>query len=332
MAYRQYIGARYVPAFFENSATGDSTWAANTAYEALTMVQWNNVTYTSKKPVPASVGNPASAPEYWIVTSNVNAQVAELASQIADVDDRVEDIETDDAVRFSNDVLKVSNGGTGASNAASARANLGLGSAATENVMPISKGGTGANTASDARVNLGLGDVSVEDVLPIDKGGTGASTAANARDNLGLGDVAVEDVLPISKGGTGATTIEGARAIFSGTKVSLLWSNSNPNSSFAGQTLQLALSSYNLIIVELAYTPTSYVTTVIAVLGSLPAQAFVSSGLVASGVPVVCVRTVQMLANGVLFGDAYYTTTTSSGAGTVDNARLVPHRIYGVTL
>ena len=95
MAIRQYIGARYVPAFFENSATNDSTWASNTSYEALTMVTWNNNIYTSKKPVPANIGNPAENPQYWIVTSNVNEQVAEIQEQIGVIDGEISEIQSD---------------------------------------------------------------------------------------------------------------------------------------------------------------------------------------------------------------------------------------------
>lgn len=83
MAARQYIGARYVPAFFENSATGDSTWAANTAYEPLTIVTYNGNSYTSKKAVPAGVGSPDGNPAYWASTGIFNAQVESLRQEIA---------------------------------------------------------------------------------------------------------------------------------------------------------------------------------------------------------------------------------------------------------
>lgn len=52
--------------------------------------------------------------------------------------------------------ISIQNGGTGSVNAAGARANLGLGSVATESTVPISKGGTGATTAAAAREGLGI--------------------------------------------------------------------------------------------------------------------------------------------------------------------------------
>lgn len=70
MAVREYVGARYVPKFAD-----PVEWQANTAYEALTIVTYNNSSYTSKIPVPASVGNPAQNNQYWACTGNYNQQV-----------------------------------------------------------------------------------------------------------------------------------------------------------------------------------------------------------------------------------------------------------------
>ena len=81
MAVRQYIGARYVPVFFENS-DGTSEWRANTLYEPLTIVTWNNNTYTSKRSVPANIGNPSENPYYWAAMSNFNQQIQELTEQV----------------------------------------------------------------------------------------------------------------------------------------------------------------------------------------------------------------------------------------------------------
>lgn len=78
---KQYIGARYVPLFYENS-DGTAEWRANTIYEPLTIVTWNLNSYTSKKPVPASVGDPDSNPDYWVATGLYNAQVNALSEKL----------------------------------------------------------------------------------------------------------------------------------------------------------------------------------------------------------------------------------------------------------
>lgn len=80
MAVRQYIGARYVPKFYENS-NGTNEWSSGTAYEALTIVSYNRNSYTSKKPVPAGIGNPAANPEYWASTGIYNAQIDEYRQE-----------------------------------------------------------------------------------------------------------------------------------------------------------------------------------------------------------------------------------------------------------
>ena len=150
MATRQYIGARYVPKFFENSATGDSTWASNTPYEPLTMVLWNSVVYTSKKNVPASVGNPAENASYWVATSNASEQIAQLAEQVAALEDTVDDVsDSVDGIedKFgTNGALKVSAGGTGGT----------TGNAACANIGAVKKAG---DTMSGSLVAQSTGDI-----------------------------------------------------------------------------------------------------------------------------------------------------------------------------
>lgn len=81
MAARQYIGARYVPAFYENS-DGTSEWRTGVAYEPLTIVTYNANSYTSKKYVPATIGDPSVNPGYWVQTANFNQQVADLTTEV----------------------------------------------------------------------------------------------------------------------------------------------------------------------------------------------------------------------------------------------------------
>lgn len=90
---RQYIGARYVPKFYTNSLGGND-WQQGVAYEALTVVTYNGNSYTSKVPVPASVGNPSANPEYWVATGIYSAQVEVLRQQVEGLDVEVDDHET----------------------------------------------------------------------------------------------------------------------------------------------------------------------------------------------------------------------------------------------
>ena len=87
MATRQYIGARYVPQFYENPDTQDAEWKAGVVYEPLTMVTYNSATYTSKKEVPSTIGDPAANPIYWVATGNYNGQIAYLQAQIGTLAD-----------------------------------------------------------------------------------------------------------------------------------------------------------------------------------------------------------------------------------------------------
>lgn len=130
------------------------------------------------------------------------------------------------------------------SNASTARANLGLGTMATQaasNVaitggsisgitdLAVADGGTGASTAADARTNLGLGTMATQAAnnvsitggsvsgitdLAVADGGTGASTAADARTNLGLGTMATQAAsnVAITGGAIDGTPIGGTTA------------------------------------------------------------------------------------------------------------------------
>ena len=87
---RQYVGARYVPKF----AT-PVEWSADTSYEALTIVTFNNASYTSKVQVPPTVGNPANNPQYWALTGNYNAQVEQYRQDTENYNAHVEQYRQD---------------------------------------------------------------------------------------------------------------------------------------------------------------------------------------------------------------------------------------------
>ena len=68
-----YIGSRYVPLF-------DGAWDNTKSYEPLTIVEYGNNSYTSKKPGPA--GTLPTDTSYWALTGNYNGQIASLQTQI----------------------------------------------------------------------------------------------------------------------------------------------------------------------------------------------------------------------------------------------------------
>ena len=86
MAIRNYVGARYVPKFADPIG-----WQANTSYEAMVIVTYNNSSYTSKIPVPPTVGNPAENSKYWVLTGNYNAQIEEYRQETADAQEHAKD-------------------------------------------------------------------------------------------------------------------------------------------------------------------------------------------------------------------------------------------------
>ena len=88
MATRQYIGARYVIKIYENSTTPNSAeWEANTSYEPITMVTYNNSSYISKKLVPPTVGNPAENGEYWVISGYYNGQIGSLQARVTEIEE-----------------------------------------------------------------------------------------------------------------------------------------------------------------------------------------------------------------------------------------------------
>ena len=93
MGTRQYIGARYVPKFYDYN--GSSNWRAGTEYEALTIVTRNGNSYTSKIPVPSNIGEPESNPDYWVATGLYNTQVEEYSRLTLALSNRVSDVEVD---------------------------------------------------------------------------------------------------------------------------------------------------------------------------------------------------------------------------------------------
>ena len=104
MAIRNYVGARYVPKFAD-----PVEWQANTSYEAMVIVTYNNASYTSKVPVPPTVDNPAENSKYWALTGNYNAQVEEYRQETADIKTKVNTNISDISVLKTNLTSHINN-------------------------------------------------------------------------------------------------------------------------------------------------------------------------------------------------------------------------------
>lgn len=92
MATRQYIGARYVPKFYDNP-NGTNDWVKGIPYEALTVVTYAGVMWISKIPVPSNIAEPNLNPEYWLAASmdGISSVVAQIKTNL---DNTMADVET----------------------------------------------------------------------------------------------------------------------------------------------------------------------------------------------------------------------------------------------
>lgn len=100
MSTRQFIGARYVPKFFDWN--GSAEWRTGVAYEALTIVTRNGNSYTSKIPVPSNIGAPESNPEYWVSTGIFNEQIERIRQLAENTSSKLDDFMEDGAIGSDN--------------------------------------------------------------------------------------------------------------------------------------------------------------------------------------------------------------------------------------
>jgi hypothetical protein len=97
MSQLQYIGARYVPIWYENTNDQSADWQPNVEYEPLTFVTTtNNHLYLSKKTVPDTIGNPADNISYWLdLGVFITGQYQLLQDQIDAINLLIADIQRD---------------------------------------------------------------------------------------------------------------------------------------------------------------------------------------------------------------------------------------------
>lgn len=86
MAYREYIGSRYVPIFGRKDET-TIEWDNSKPYDPLTVVLYQGNSFTSRQAVPAGI--PITNEEYWAETGNYNAQVEQYRQEVQTFDGRI---------------------------------------------------------------------------------------------------------------------------------------------------------------------------------------------------------------------------------------------------
>lgn len=92
MSNLQYVGARYVPKFYTNPDDDSTNWKSGVEYEPLTVVTYNSNSYTSRKAVPSTIGNPEANSEYWAKTGDFNASLLALQNRVIRIDNSVSEL------------------------------------------------------------------------------------------------------------------------------------------------------------------------------------------------------------------------------------------------
>ena len=85
---KEYIGARYVPLFYDDGQ-GGAEWTINETYEPLTIVTHEGNSYTSRQYVPS--GKQITDTRYWLETGNWNSQIESYRQEVLQFADDIQD-------------------------------------------------------------------------------------------------------------------------------------------------------------------------------------------------------------------------------------------------
>ena len=177
---------------------------------------------------------------------------------------------------------------------------------------------------------LGSGDISLQ--VPL-VSGTNIKTINN-NSLLGSGDLTVQ---PTLVSGTNIKTINSNSLLGSGDltiapasfSLDLLWTNANPSSNFAAQTVAVDLSGYTYVgIIFKSSTGATYnFSTPLYIFQKNSYWSYNNEG---GGYLIQRVVNVLNDGSGITFGDCSRLNTYPNGTRTTDNGRLIPYQIYGI--
>lgn len=112
----------------------------------------------------------------------------------------------------------------------------------------------------------------------------------------------------------------------------VLWSNASPTSAFPAQTINAQCKGYDKILLECGYSKTDVDfeknfaagTGKKAILEVSAGAAYTNTGYYT--------RNAEVADTGVIIKDCYKKNMGASTGGSIDNAYLIPQKIYGIIL
>ena len=109
----------------------------------------------------------------------------------------------------------------------------------------------------------------------------------------------------------------------------LLWTNPNPTSNFAAQTILLDLNGYDAVDVVTVVSRSSGKMGSYRIFFGAP----VSQGLLFLGDDATKhARNLTLYTDGITFQNGYYQYMTSGSSKTTDAGQAIPYKIYGIKL
>lgn len=129
------------------------------------------------------------------------------------------------------------------------------------------------------------------------------------------------NIVPISKGGTGKTTAADALAALGGASFKKLWENAKPSNAFVKQTISIALSGYDAVIIENCLF-NNYTDRRIAQMFLVGKEGYMSQAL-----QYIVWRMISIKSTGISFEQGQ--NTYQFNATSADNTACIPTRIWG---
>lgn len=182
----------------------------------------------------------------------------------------------------------------------------------TNDIVCAKMGGTGKASHTANAVLTGNGEDAVKNVATAN--GAFYATAANGAPKFGT--------LPIAQGGTGKTTAADALNALGGVSFKKLWENAKPSNAFVKQTISIALSDYDAVMIENCLF-NNYTDRRIAQMFLIGKEGYMSQAL-----QYIVWRMISIKSTGISFEQGQ--NTYQFNATSADNTACIPTRIWGV--